>query len=138
LGDCGGALEKSIVDEASAAENMKNPLLFPSEGPSFPDPNDSVLVAPTKIDSDMIKQSFCQRTTSCNLHNNEIANSCTQEVQIGRYTYKSEDDENDDLKGELFHSRNQNHLKFHNLHMLLQSVYYNLVKNITGNKRINT
>jgi hypothetical protein len=83
-----GALEKSIVDEASAAENMKNPLLFPSEGPGFPDPNDSVLVAPTKIDSDMIKQSFYRRIASCNLHNNEIANSCTQEVWIGQYIYK--------------------------------------------------
>jgi hypothetical protein len=51
-----------MVEEASAAENMKNPLLFP-KGPAFPDPNDSVLVAPPKNDSDMFEQdcsnSFC-------------------------------------------------------------------------------
>jgi hypothetical protein len=49
-----GALEKSIVEEASVAENKKNPLLFPKEGPGFPDPNDSVLVASTKNDSVLV------------------------------------------------------------------------------------
>jgi hypothetical protein len=61
-----GALEKSMVEEASTAKNMKNPLLFPKEGPRFPDPNDSVLVAPTKNDSDMLEHD-CSNTllTSC-------------------------------------------------------------------------
>jgi hypothetical protein len=35
-----GTLEKSLVEEASTVENMKNPLLFPKEGPGFPTPND--------------------------------------------------------------------------------------------------
>jgi hypothetical protein len=56
-----GALEKSRVEEASAAENMKNPLLFPKEGPGFPDPNDSVLVAPTKNDSDLVEHDCSNR-----------------------------------------------------------------------------
>ena len=56
-----GALEKSIVEEASIAENMKNPLLFPKEGHGFPDPNDSVLVAPTKNDSDLVEQDCSNR-----------------------------------------------------------------------------
>jgi hypothetical protein len=56
-----GALEKSIVEEASAVENMKNPLLFPKEGPPFPDPNDSVLVAPTKNDSDLVEHDCSNR-----------------------------------------------------------------------------
>jgi hypothetical protein len=63
-----GALEKSMVEEASAAENMKNPLLFAKEGPRFPDPNDSVLVAHTKNDSDILEHDcsnrFCVRLTS--------------------------------------------------------------------------
>jgi hypothetical protein len=64
-----GALEKSMVEEASAAENMKNPLLFAKEGPRFLDPNDSVLVVPTKNDSDMLEHDcsnrFYLRLTSC-------------------------------------------------------------------------
>jgi hypothetical protein len=55
------ALEKSMVEEASASENMKNPLLFPKEGPSFPNPNDSMLVAPTKNDFDMLEHDCYNR-----------------------------------------------------------------------------
>jgi hypothetical protein len=49
------APEKSILEEASAAENMKNPSLFPKEGPAFPDPNDSVLVASTNNEPDLVE-----------------------------------------------------------------------------------
>jgi hypothetical protein len=56
-----GALEKSIVEEASVVENMKNPLLFPKEGLGFPDPNDSMLVAPTKNDYDLVEHDCSNR-----------------------------------------------------------------------------
>ena len=52
-----------MVEEGSVAKNMKNPLMFPKEGPAFLDPNDSVLVAPPKNHYDMFEQdcsnSFC-------------------------------------------------------------------------------
>jgi hypothetical protein len=73
-----GALEKSTVEKAFAAENMKNPLLFPKEGPCFPDSNDSVLVAPTKIDSDMLEHNcFNTLPASYKQHKREIATSYT-------------------------------------------------------------
>jgi hypothetical protein len=50
-----GAFEKSMVEKASSAEKMKNPLLFTRDGPGFTDPNDSMFVSTTKNDSNMVE-----------------------------------------------------------------------------------
>jgi hypothetical protein len=50
------ALEKSIFEDAFLVENMKKPLLFANDGPTFPDPNDSVFVALATDDSNTFKQ----------------------------------------------------------------------------------
>jgi hypothetical protein len=64
------AFEKSIVEDASAVENMKKPLLFTNDGPAFPDPNDSVLVAFTKNNSDKLEQDCSSsRTVAYKLQN---------------------------------------------------------------------
>jgi hypothetical protein len=44
-----------MVEEASSAKKMKNPLLFTKDGPGFTDPNDSVFVSTTKNDSNMLE-----------------------------------------------------------------------------------
>jgi hypothetical protein len=50
------AFEKSIVEDAFADENKKISLLFTNDGPAFLDPNDFMLVAPTKNDFNTLKQ----------------------------------------------------------------------------------
>jgi hypothetical protein len=55
-----GAFEKSMVEEASSAEKMKNPLLFTKDSPGFTDPNDSVVVSPTKNDSNLVEHVHIQ------------------------------------------------------------------------------
>jgi hypothetical protein len=46
-------LEKSIVEDASATENIKNPLLFMADYPTFSDSHDTIFVLPTIKDPDM-------------------------------------------------------------------------------------
>jgi hypothetical protein len=56
---------------------MKNPLLFTKDGPALTDPNDSVFVSEAKNDSNMVEQSRCLRTTSCNFQRRQIGSSYT-------------------------------------------------------------
>jgi hypothetical protein len=66
------ALEKSIIEDTSTVENMKKSLLFTNDDLAFPYSNDSVLVPPTKDDSDILDQDcsncFGPRNPTCKLH----------------------------------------------------------------------
>jgi hypothetical protein len=65
-------LDNPIVEDTPTIENMKKPLLFTNDNLAFPNSNDSVLVAPTKNDFNIIEKDcsnyFGPRTTTYKLH----------------------------------------------------------------------
>jgi hypothetical protein len=69
---CIPALEKSIVEGASVAENIKNPLLFTADYPTFSDSHDTVFVPPAIKDLDMFDADSCDSSfplvTTCKDH----------------------------------------------------------------------
>ena len=67
------ALKKSIIEQTFAIENMKKPLSFKNDGPTFLDPYDFVFVLPTMNNLDMFEEDcsnyFVPRATTCKLYN---------------------------------------------------------------------